>query len=218
MEESKIQVMMQGKTLEKANIDKMCDMVRQASDVEEKKNVKKHSVLFVGQLPLGENQVIDLEQTERLLNAVMPYDEVADEMQQLLDALTTQKLLLEEDGIYKLNMKYENAITKARKIARAYEMEQQKREEPFVNDAKRQYQRGTKLYHDGNYAEALSCFMQAAETANYRMAYYSIGLMYFQGKGVEKSPKEALHYVRKAIVLGVAIAKPLEEEILQSMV
>ena len=216
MESSKISAMMSGKTLEKNNIAKMYDMVQNASDVEEKKNVKKHSVLFVGQLPLIE-QTVDLEQTRRILNASMPYDDVEAALGQLLEGLTIQKLLIEEDGTYKINMKYEKTIVKARKIARAYQMEQEKKDEAVVRRAKKMYQKGTKLYNAGNYEEAMQCFFDAAEAAEYRMAYYSIGTMYFQGRGVEKSCKEALMYVRKALILGLAIAKPLEEEILAAM-
>lgn len=216
MESSKISAMMSGKTLEKNNIAKMYDMVQNASDVEEKKNVKKHSVLFVGQLPLIE-QTVDLEQTRRILNASMPYDDVEAALGQLLEGLTIQKLLIEEEGTYKINMKYEKTIVKARKIARAYQMEQEKKDEAVVRRAKKMYQKGTKLYNAGSYEEAIQCFFDAAEAAEYRMAYYSIGTMYFQGRGVEKSCKEALMYVRKALILGLAIAKPLEEEILAAM-
>lgn len=216
MESSKISAMMDGKTLEKNNIVKMYDMVQKAADVEEKKNVKKHSVLFVGQLPLVE-QTVDLEQTRRILNACMPYDDVEEALKLLLEGLTIQKLLIEEDGTYKINMKYEKTIIKARKIARAYQLEQEKKDESAVKRAKKMYQKGTKLYNTGDYEEAIQCFFNAAEAADYRMAYYSIGTMYFQGKGVEKSCKEALHYVRKALILGLAIAKPLEEEILTEM-
>lgn len=216
MESSKISAMMSGKTLEKNNIAKMYDMVQNASDVEEKKNVKKHSVLFVGQLPLIE-QTVDLEQTRRILNASMSYDDVEAALRQLLEGLATQKLLIEEDGTYKINMKYEKTIIKARKIARAYHMEQEIKDEAVIRRAKKMYQKGTKLYNAGSYEEAIECFFDAARAAEYRMAYYSIGTMYFQGKGVEKSCKEALMYVRKAIILGLAIAKPLEEEILAQM-
>ena len=60
MEQSKISAMMDGKTLTKENINKMYQMVQNASDAEEKKNVMKHSVFFVGQLPLKENHVVDM--------------------------------------------------------------------------------------------------------------------------------------------------------------
>ena len=46
MEQSKISAMMDGKTLTKENINKMYEMVQNASDAEEKKNVMKHSVFF----------------------------------------------------------------------------------------------------------------------------------------------------------------------------
>lgn len=217
MDNSKIAAMMNGKTLNRKNIQKMYDMVQNAADVEEKKSVKKHSVLFVGQLPLDENQNIDLLQTERILNAAMAYDDVEAAQAQLLEALTTQKLLTEENGVYKLNMKYENAIVKARKIARAYQMELENKDEDAVSRAKKMYQRGTKMYNQGDYDQALNCFQNAADAADYRMAYYSLGMMYFRGLGTDKAPKKALRYVRKALVLGLAIAEPLEQEILESL-
>ena len=43
MEQSKIDAMMDGRTLTKENILNMYQMVRSASDAEEKKNVMKHS-------------------------------------------------------------------------------------------------------------------------------------------------------------------------------
>lgn len=217
MDNSKISAMMHGKTLNRKNIQKMCDMVANATDVEEKKNVKKHSVLFVGQLPLDDNLKIDLLQTDRILNTSMPYDDVASVRQQLLDALTTQKLLIEEEGSYKLNMKYENAIVKARKIAKAYQLESVQKDEDTISRAKKMYQRGTKQYNQGDYDQALSSFQNAADAADYRMAYYSLGMMYFRGLGTEKDAKKALRYVRKAMILGLAIAEALEEEILASL-
>lgn len=44
MEQSKIEAMMDGRTLTKENILNMYQMVQNASDAEEKKNVMKHSV------------------------------------------------------------------------------------------------------------------------------------------------------------------------------
>ena len=76
MEQSKIDAMMDGRTLTKENILNMYQMVRSASDAEEKKNVMKHSVFFVGQLPLKENHVVDVEKTERLVNITVPLDEL----------------------------------------------------------------------------------------------------------------------------------------------
>ena len=46
MEQSKIDAMMDGRTLTKENILNMYQMVRSASDAEEKKNVMKHSVFL----------------------------------------------------------------------------------------------------------------------------------------------------------------------------
>ncbi|MBQ6392634.1 MAG: hypothetical protein IJH60_03910, partial [Eubacterium sp.] len=77
---SKISTMMEGKTLEKDNIKKMYQMVQNASDTEEKKSVMKHSVFFVGQLPLKDGYKVDLPATERILNTTVPYDQLEEYM------------------------------------------------------------------------------------------------------------------------------------------
>lgn len=218
MEQSKIDAMMEGRTLTKENIYNMYQMVRNASDTEEKKNVMKHSVFFVGQLPLRENHVVDVAKTERILNTVMPLEEIGESMQYLLDGLATQTLLIKkEDGSYEVNTKYEKTVIKARKIARAYQMEQGKAREETLPKAKKMYQMGTKYYHSGQYTEAAACFLNAVEMADHRMACYSLAMMYKEGKGVDMSLSEALYYARKAIVQGGVIAEPLEREILLAM-
>ena len=218
MEQSKIEAMMDGRTLTKENILNMYQMVQNASDAEEKKNVMKHSVFFVCQLPLKENHVVDVEKTERIVNVTVPLDELETYMQYLLDGLATQTLLLKkEDGSYEVNTKYENTVVKARKIARAYQLEQEKAKEESLPKAKKMYQMGTKYYHSGQYTEAAACFLNAVEMADYRMACYSLAMMYMEGKGVDASLSEALYYARKAIVQGGVIAEPLEKEILEKM-
>lgn len=218
MEQSKIDAMMEGRTLTKENIYNMYQMVRNASDTEEKKNVMKHSVFFVGQLPLRENHVVDVVKTERILNTVMPLEEIGESMQYLLDGLATQTLLIKkEDGSYEVNTKYEKTVIKARKIARAYQLEQEKAREETLPKAKKMYQMGTKYYHSGQYTEAAACFLNAVEMADHRMACYSLAMMYKEGKGVDMSLSEALYYARKAIVQGGVIAEPLEREILLAM-
>ena len=218
MEQSKIDAMMEGRTLTKENIYNMYQMVRNASDTEEKKNVMKHSVFFVGQLPLRENHVVDVAKTERILNTVMPLEEIGESMQYLLDGLATQTLLIKkEDGSYEVNTKYEKTVIKARKIARAYQLEQGKAREETLPKAKKMYQMGTKYYHSGQYTEAAACFLNAVEMADHRMACYSLAMMYKEGKGVDMSLSEALYYARKAIVQGGVIAEPLEREILLAM-
>lgn len=219
MEQSKISAMMEGKTLEKENIKKMYQMVQDASDAEEKKNVMKHSVFFVGQLPLKENHTVDLIQTERLVNVTVPAVEELDEyMNYLLKGLVTQTLLLKkEDGSYEVNTKYEKSVIKVRKIVKAYQMEREQALESSMQKAKKMYQMGTKYYHSGEYQEAAACFMNAVEMAEHRMAYYSLAMMYLEGKGVDKSLDNALYYVRNAIVRGAVIAQPLEQEILKQL-
>lgn len=218
MEQSKISAMMDGKTLTKENINKMYEMVQKASDAEEKKNVMKHSVFFVGQLPLKENHLVDLEKTERIINTTVPLKEVGDCMKLLLEGLTTQTLLLQkDDGSYEVNTKYEKSIIKVRKIARAYQLEREKALEDSMPKAKKMYQMGTKYYHSGEFKEAAACFMNAVELAEHRMAYYSLAMMYMDGKGVDPSLEEALFYARNAIVRGAVIAEPLEQEILAKL-
>lgn len=216
MEQSKIDAMMDGRTLTKENILNMYQMVQDASDTEEKKNVMKHSVFFVGQLPLKENHVVDVARTERIVNTTVPLEELSTYMKYLLEGLATQTLLLKkEDGSYAVNTKYEKTVVKARKIARAYQLEQEKAKEEALPKAKKMYQMGTKYYHSGQYTEAAACFLNAVEMADYRMACYSLALLYKEGKGVDASLPEALYYARKAIVQGGVIAEPLEREILE---
>ena len=218
MEQSKISAMMDGKTLTKENINKMYQMVQNASDAEEKKNVMKHSVFFVGQLPLKENHVVDIMKTERIINTTVPVNEIDDCMKKLLEGLTTKTLLLQkEDGSYEVNTKYEKSIIKVRKIAKAYQMEREKELEESMPKAKKMYQMGTKYYHSGDFQEAAACFMNAVELAEHRMAYYSLAMMYMEGKGVDASLEEALFYARNAVVRGAVIAEPLEKEILEKM-
>mgnify|MGYP000798142321 CR=1 FL=1 len=64
---------------------------------------------------------------------------------------------------------------------------------------------------------AADCFMNAVELAEYRMAYYSLGLLYFKGQGVDRSLEKAVYYARKALVKGAVIAQELEREILEAM-
>lgn len=218
MEQSKIEAMMDGRTLTKENILNMYQMVQNASDAEEKKNVMKHSVFFVGQLPLKENHIVDVEGAERIVNTTVPLEELSTYMQYLLEGLSTQTLLLKkEDGTYVVNTKYEKTVVKARKIARAYQLEQEKAREEALPKAKKMYQMGTKYYHSGQYTEAAACFLNAVEMADYRMACYSLAMMYKDGKGVDASLQEALYYARKAIVQGGIIAEPLEKEILEKI-
>ena len=93
VEGTKIREMMEGKTLEKDNIKKMYDMVQNASEPEDKNKVMKHSVFFIGQLPLKENHIVDLEQTRRIVNGSVPFSEVDTYMDYLLKGISTQKLL-----------------------------------------------------------------------------------------------------------------------------
>ena len=202
VEGTKIREMMEGKTLEKDNIKKMYDMVQNASEPEDKKKVMKHSVFFIGQLPLKENHIVDLEQTRRIVNGSVTFSEVDTYMDYLLKGLSTQKLLLEkEDDSYEVNTKYEKSVIKVRKIARAFQLEKEKALEAGIPKAKKMYQMGTKYYHSGQYEEAAACFMNAAELA----------------EGVDQSFEEALYYARKALVKGAVIAQELEQEILEAM-
>ena len=212
----KIKGMMRGKTLEKEHILKMYQMVQNAKDTEEKKNVMKHSVFFVGQLPLKANHTVDLLATERILNLTVPYAELKEYMNYLLEGLSTQTLLLEKKkGEYEVNPKFEKSVAKVKKIARAYESAKEEEWKEDLPKAKRMYQIGTKYYNAGSYEEAAASFMNTIELCEYRMGYYSLAMMYYQGKGVEQSYEKALFYARNALVRGGRIAEGLEEEILE---
>ncbi len=215
---SKISAMMEGKTLEKETIIKMYQMVQSASETEEKKNVMKHSVFFVGQLPLKDNRYVDIRATDRILNTTVPYDELEDYRKYLLEGLATQTLLIKrEDGRYEVNRKFEKSIAKVKKIAYAYQLEKEEASKEIMPKVKKMYQMGTKYYNSGNYEEAAACFMNTVEMAEYRMGYYSLALMYYEGKGVEQSYETALSYARNALVRGARIAEGLEEEILEHL-
>ncbi len=218
MEQSKFAAMMYGKTMTKENIDNMVRLAKNAADAEEKKSALKHSLFFAGQLPLGEKNRVDLAGTVQLLNVEIPYDELESSVESLFSGLQSQSLILKkEDGSYELNAKYEKSVQKARKIAKAYRLEREQEYETFLPKAKTLYRTGTMHYHSGNYEEAFECFHKAVELADYRMASYSLALMYRDGKGVEPSLSEALRYARKALVKGAAIAEPLEREILEKL-
>ncbi|MBR5046607.1 MAG: hypothetical protein IKX76_00050 [Eubacterium sp.] len=215
---SRIQAMMDGKTLEKENILKMYRMVQSAADTEEKKSVMKHSVFFVGQLPLKDGYRVDLPATRRILNTTVPYEELEEYMNYLLDGLTTQTLLLKNNkGDYEVNMKYEKSISKVKKIAYAYQAEKEEAYKEIMPKVKKMYQMGTKYYNAGSYEEAAASFMNTIEMAEYRMGYYSLALMYYEGKGVEQSYEKALYYARNAIIRGARIAEGLEENILEQL-
>ena len=218
IDSEKIRGMMKGKTLNKQDIDRMCDMVRKAEDPEEKKKVMKHSVFFVGQLPLNEDHSVDVKQTMRILRSNMSYEDAQACYDSMMDALTTQKFLLKKgEDRYEINSKYENTVVKARKIARAYELGEKAAQDEAMPDARKVYQTGTKYYRNGQYEEAADAFRKAVDMAGHRMAYYSLALMYKEGKGVDPSLNDALYYVSNALAKGARIAEPLEQEILDQM-
>lgn len=218
MGQSKVTEMMEGKTLEKQNISKMYDMVEKAQDAEEKKNIMKHSVFFVGQLPLNEDGTVDCAGVKRILHTNMDLSEVDTYYEKLVKGLTKQTLLREvKPGIYEVNPKYDKSVLKVRQVAKAYEKERAEAFSANLPQAKRMYQMGTKYYHEEDYYEAAGCFMHAIEMAEYRMAYYSLAMLYKDGKGVDKSLEKALFYVRCSIAKGASIGIPMEKEILAEM-
>ena len=99
VEGTKIREMMEGKTLEKDNIKKMYDMVQNASEPEDKKKVMKHSVFFIGQLPLKENHIVDLEQTRRIVNGSVPFSEDGNKILSFRSVRGGSGLLYECGGI-----------------------------------------------------------------------------------------------------------------------
>lgn len=211
---AKIQAAMQGKSLGKENILKMNEMVRNASDPEEKKKVMKHSVFFAGQLPYDKNYVIDTDAVRKMLMAEVPYSQLDEVTDTLFKSLATQKLITSpSEGVYAINQKYENSVAKAGRIAKAYETIRQEEAREQSDSVRKMYQTGTRHYHAGDYEEAAVCFERAA-SAGYRMASYSLGRMYHEGKGVQKSDEEALLYLCRALKDGAVIAEPLADEII----
>lgn len=218
MERSKLSAMMEGKTFTKENIDRMYQMVQSASSPEDKTKVMKHSVFFVGQLPLNENNSVDIPKTERQVGAFVLQRDMKECMEKLLSGLTIQKLLLKkEDGSCIVNTKYEKSVVKVRKIARAWEAEKEQGRMELSSKVKKMYQTATKQYHAGDYGQAADSFMNTIEMAEYRMGYYSLALMYRDGKGVSRSLEQALLYARAAVMHGAKIAEALEADILQQM-
>ena len=59
----------------------------------------------------------------------------------------------------------------------------------------------------GKYAEALQTFVPLAEASNHAYAQYFLARMYATGQGVEKDPKTAAEWYRKAAEQGVADAQ-----------
>lgn len=218
MQQTKLSAMMEGKTLTKENIDRMLQMVHSASSPEEKTNVMKHSVFFAGQLPLCDKNLVDIPATRRLVGASVLERDLDDCVSNLLEGLSIQKLLIKrEDGSYTMNTKYEKSLLKVRKIVHAWQLEKDQLPEEELSRVKKMYQTGTRYYHSGDYEEAAAAFMKTIEMAEYRMGYYSMALMYKDGKGVDQSYEQALLYARAAIARGARIAEALEEDILNSM-
>lgn len=221
VEPAKIRSMMEGRTLTGDNIRKMYQMVKEAEggeDTEKKKQVMKHSVFFAGQLPLLPDYEVDIDTTRKYLLASVPYDAIDEYMDYLTEGLATQKLLLKkgETGC-ELNARYENAIAKATKVARAFKADQEANLSRNMETVKKIYQTGTRHYHAGQYEEAFDCFKKAAAQGEYRMAYYSLALMYKEGKGVDRDLKKALSYACKALYRGALIADALADDLLQAL-
>lgn len=214
---AKIREMMIGKGLNKTDIKKMADMVRNAEDPETRKQVMKHSVFFAGQLPLQADYAVDKDRTRKILLASIPYDEVDEYMDDLLDSLATQKLLLKDDkGNYKVNTKYENSVAKAMKVARAYQADQAA-SGADREDIKKLYQTATKYYNSGQMMEAAASFHKAVELCGHRMAAYSLAMMYTEGRGVEKNLKKAAYYAANSLMKGAKIAEPMMDRILSEL-
>lgn len=214
---ARIQAAMQGKNLDKENILKMYEMVRNASDPEEKKKVMKHSVFFAGQLPYDKNYVIDTDAVKKMLMAEVPYSQLDEVTDTLYRGLATQKLITSpSEGVYVINQKYENSVAKAGRIAKAYETIRKEEAREQSDSVRKMYQTGTRHYSAGDYEEAALCFERAA-SAGYRMASFSLGRMYHEGKGVQKSDEKALLYLCRALRAGAVMAEPLADEILSDL-
>ena len=96
-------------------------------------------------------------------------------------------------------------------------LEKEKSFEGSLPAAKKMYQVGTRYYHSGDYEEAAASFMNAVNMAEYRMAYFSLATMYYEGKGVDQSLTKALEYACNCLVRGGLIADALAEEILEKL-
>jgi len=68
------------------------------------------------------------------------------------------------------------------------------------------YNQGAFYFSKGDYITALNIWMPLAKQAN-PAAQYSIGLLYDQGKGVNRDPKQALKYLQMAAKQGLPAAQ-----------
>ena len=57
-----------------------------------------------------------------------------------------------------------------------------------------------------DHAKALELWHQAAELGNAK-SYYSIGIAYYDGRGVERDEKKAVHYMELAAMRGHVLAR-----------
>ena len=218
VEPAKIQKMMEGRTLEKDNIKRMYDIVQKAESPEEKKEAAKHAIMFAGQLPLLPDYKVDFDKTRKLLLASVPYDSIDEYMSYLFQGLGSLKLLLEKgENSYQVNSKYERPLAQAIKVVRAHQVIRDEAAKQNLDSVKKLYQTGTKYYHSGQFEEALESFRKAAVQGDYRMAYYSLALMYREGKGVDRDLKKALYYACNALSRGARIADALADDLLETL-
>jgi len=77
----------------------------------------------------------------------------------------------------------------------------------LVRPARADFNDGVAAMVAGDYAKALESFVPLAETADHAYAQYFLGRMYADGRGVERSPEEAVRWFREAAEKGVQEAQ-----------
>ena len=77
---------------------------------------------------------------------------------------------------------------------------------PPLAQAQDDYDAGRRAYLSGDYAEALRIWQPLADGGN-RFAQFSLGSLYFEGAGVEKSYEESARWFRLAAEQGYAPAQ-----------
>jgi TPR repeat protein len=65
---------------------------------------------------------------------------------------------------------------------------------------------GVKLYNKGDYGGAFEYWKKAADLGDFD-AHYKLGIMYWQGKGVEKEEEKYVYHWEKAAIGGHPIAR-----------
>ena len=70
-----------------------------------------------------------------------------------------------------------------------------------ANDPVAFCQMGTELYHEGDYNKAVEYYTKAAELGD-AVAHYNLGIMYWNGEGVERDEEKGVYHYEKAAMGG----------------